>query len=67
MVLELARKGAELVAITSFHGELEPLDQRKEVFKVQSVSVHHAQYDFQGDQVLLDIEAELTEKVGIAI
>lgn len=63
MVLELARIGTDAVAVTSFHGELGNLTaQSDDAFNVQSVSVHHAQNDFQGDTALRGLEAELEAK-----
>jgi dienelactone hydrolase len=59
MVLELARfGGAEVAAVTSFHGELDNLTATPP--NIQAVvSVHHAQLDFQGDEALRTFETEM--------
>ena len=64
MVLELARMGGPAHAVSSFHGELGNLTaQSDDRFQAGlTVSVHHAELDFQGDDVLRALERELEEQ-----
>mmetsp|Transcript_29276 Transcript_29276/g.49358 ORF Transcript_29276/g.49358 Transcript_29276/m.49358 type:complete len:278 (-) Transcript_29276:328-1161(-) len=67
MVLELARfGGAEVAAVTSFHGELGNLTSQSLDTIDASVFVHHAELDFQGDEALRLFEEEMkTQDVGV--
>lgn len=63
MVLELARTGGDAVkAVSSFHGELGNLTSQSDDDIRCVVQVHHGQDDYQGDSVLRDFEAEMTDQ-----
>merc|ERR1719174_1511000 len=59
MVLELARTGARLLGVSSFHGELHNLTAMSEDHITCAVQVHHADLDFQPAAVLLAFEDEM--------
>merc|ERR1712025_1245508 len=67
-VLELARhpgvgasEGVVFKAVSSVHGTLSPLVEPAAAGEVKTwVQAHHAEFDFQGDQVLVDLQKELS-------
>jgi dienelactone hydrolase len=62
MVLELARTGAPVVGVSSFHGELGNLTSQGNDQIKAAVQVHHADLDFQNASVLLAFENEMRNK-----
>lgn len=69
MVLDIARRtqaaGITFAAVSSFHGTLPPWDKPAAPGTVvTNVQAHHAELDFQGGSVLLDLEKELSQGVN---
>ena len=60
MVIELARRNTQnLIAISSFHGELANLTSQTNDNIHSVVQIHHADLDFQGPTALLSFEDEM--------
>ena len=59
MVLELARTGADLLGVSSFHGEFANLTSQDNDDIKTAVQVHHADLDFQPASALLAFEDEM--------
>jgi len=63
VVIELARAGEDLVAVSSFHGVLANRSSYGATYDQEvkaAIQVHHAEDDFQGPESLDQLEADLT-------